>query len=76
LLGIAEHSDLRGGSMSPCLFLQQNTAQPEFYHLSPNCRIFAFFGLVGVLGRFSSSIATQGFLGAYTAIFTAEKKKA
>ena len=39
LLGIAVQSDLRGGSMSPRLFLQQNTAQPEFYHLSPNCRI-------------------------------------
>ena len=36
---------------------------------------FAFFGLVGVLGRFRSSVGTQGFLGAYTGIFTAEKKK-
>ena len=25
--------------MSPRLFLQQNTAKPEFYYLSPNCRI-------------------------------------
>lgn len=39
LLGIAVHSGLRGGSMSPRLFLQQNTAKPEFYYLSPNCRI-------------------------------------
>ena len=39
LLGVAVQSDLRGGSMSPRLFLQQNTAKPEFYHLSPNCRI-------------------------------------
>ena len=37
---------------------------------------FAFFGLVGVLGRFSSSIGTQGVLVAYTGMFTAEKKKA
>lgn len=29
MLGIAEHSDLRGGSMSPRLFLQQNTAKPN-----------------------------------------------
>ena len=39
LLGIAVHSNLRGGSMSPRLFLQQNTVKPEFYYLSPNCRI-------------------------------------
>ena len=32
LLGIAERSDLRGGSMSPCLFLQQNRAR--FGHLN------------------------------------------
>ena len=52
--------------MGAFLFLQQNTAKPDFYHLSPNCRIFAFFGLVGVLGRFRSSIGTQSFIGAYT----------
>ena len=40
-----------------------------------NCPNFALFGLVGVLGRSCSQIATQGFLGAYTGIFTAEKKK-
>ena len=37
---------------------------------------FAFLGLVGVLGRFRSSIGTQGVFVAYTGIFTAEKKKA
>ena len=37
---------------------------------------FAFFGLVGVLGRFSSSIGTHGVLLAHTGMFTAEKKKA
>jgi len=76
MLGIAEHSDLRGGSMSPRLFLQQNTAKPEFYHLSPNCRILRSLAWLAVLGRFRVQIATQGFLGAYTGMFTAEKKKA
>ena len=35
----------------------------------------ALFGSVGVLSRFFLQIATQGFLGAYTGIFTAEEKK-
>ena len=43
-----------------------------FFSNRPN---FALFGSVGVLGRFFFQIATQGFLGAYTGIFTAEKKK-
>ena len=76
LLGIAVHSDLRGGSMSPRLFLQQNTVQPDFYHLSSNCRILRSLTWLAVLGRFRSSIGTQGVLVAYTGIFTAEKKKA
>ena len=61
--------------MSPRLFLQQNTAQPEFYHLSPNCRILRSLAWLALLGRFRFSVGTQGFLGAYTGIFTAEKKK-
>ncbi len=36
---------------------------------------FAVSRGIGVLGRSRSLIATQGFLGAYTGIFTAEKKK-
>ena len=40
-----------------------------------NCPNFALFGSVGVLSRFFLQIATQGFLGAYTGIFTAEEKK-
>ena len=81
-LGIAERSDLRGGSMSPRLFLLQNRASLSarldcsslirFFAIRPN---FALFGSVGVLGRFLYQIATQGFLGAYTGIFTAEEKK-
>lgn len=74
LLGVAVQSDLRGGSMSPRLFLQQNTAKPEFYPLSKP-PYFAFFGLVGVISRSCSQIATQGILVAYTGIFTAEKNK-
>ena len=76
LLGIAVHSDLRGGSMSPRLFLQQNTVQPDFYHLSSNCRILRSMTWLAVLGRFRVQIAAQGFLVAYTGMFTAEKKKA
>ena len=76
LLGIAEHSVLRGDSMSPCLFLQQNTVQPDFYYLSSNCRILRSMTWLAVLGRFRVQIATQGFLVAYTGMFTAEKKKA
>ena len=70
-LGIAERSDLRGGSMSPRLFLLQNRASLSarfdcsflirFFANRPN---FALFGSVGVLGRFFPQIATQGFLGA------------
>ena len=81
-LGIAERSDLRGGSMSPRLFLLQNRASLSarldcssligFFANRPN---FALFGSVGVLCRFILQIATQGFLGAYTGIFTAEEKK-
>ena len=81
-LGIAEQSDLRGGSMSPRLFLLQNRASLSarldcsslirFFAIRPN---FALFGSVGVLSRFFLQIATQGFLGAYTGIFTAEEKK-
>ena len=76
LLGIAVHSDLRGGSMSPRLFLQQNTAKPEFYYFSSNCRILRSMTWLAVLDRFRVQIATQGFLVAYTGMFTAEKKKA
>ena len=81
-LGIAERSDLRGGSMSPRLFLLQNRASLSarldcsslirFFAIRPN---FALFGSVGVLGRFLYQIATQGFLGACMGIFTAEEKK-
>ncbi len=63
LLGIAEHSDLRGGSMSPCLFLQQNTAKPEFYYLSPNCRILRSLAWLAYLVAFILKSAHRAFLG-------------
>ena len=81
-LGIAERSDLRGGSMSPRLFLLQNRASlsarldcSSLIRFFANHPKFALLGSVGVLGRFFLKIATQGFLGAYTGIFTAEEKK-
>ena len=64
------------------LFLLQNRASLSarfvfvftslFFANRPN---FALFGSVGVLGRLILQIATQGFLGAYMGIFTAEEKK-
>ena len=75
LLGVAVQSDLRGGSMSPRLFLQQNRAGFIFLNLLPFSPIFALSRGIGVLGHSRSLIATQGFLGAYTGISTAERKK-
>ena len=63
MLGIAEHSDLRGGSMSPRLFLQQNTAKPEFYHLSPNCRILRSLAWLAYSVAFVLQSAHRAFLG-------------
>ena len=62
MLGIAEHSDLRGGSMSPRLFLQQNTAKPEFYYLSPNCRILRSLAWLAYLVAFVLQSAHRAFL--------------
>ena len=62
LLGIAVHGGLRGGSMSPHLFLQQNTAQPEFYHLSPNCRILRSLAWLAYLVAFVLQSAHRAFL--------------
>ena len=44
--------------------------------ISLQIAVFCVLWLGGVLDRSPSQIATQGFLGAYTGIFTAEKKKA
>ena len=63
------------GSMSPRLFLQQNTAKPEFYHLSPNCRILRSLAWLAYSVAFVLQSAHRAFFGAYTGIFTAEKKK-
>ena len=43
--------------------------------ISLQIAVFCVLWLGGVLDRSPSQIATQGFLGAYTGIFTAEKKK-
>ena len=64
------------------LFLLQNRASLSArfdcsysVHSFANSPKFALLGSVGVLGRLFLQIATQGFLGAYTGIFTAEEKK-
>ena len=64
------------------LFLLQNRASLSarfdcsfLIHFFANRPNFALFGSVGVLGRLIFQIATQGFLGAYMGIFTAEEKK-
>ena len=62
LLGVAEQSDLRGGSMSPRLFLQQNTAKPEFYYLSPNCRIWRSLAWLAYLIVFALQSPHRAFL--------------
>lgn len=61
MLGIAEHSDLRGGSMSPRLFLQQNTAKPKFYPLSSNCRILRSLAWLAYLVAFVLQSAHRAF---------------
>ena len=62
LLGIAVHSNQRGGSMSPRLFLQQNTAKPEFYYLSPNCRIMRSLACLAYLIVFALQSPHRAFL--------------
>lgn len=62
LLGIAVQSELRGGSMSPRLFLQQNMAKLEFYHLSPNCRILRSLAWLAHLVAFVLKSAHKAFL--------------
>ena len=63
LLGIAVHSGLRGGSMSPRLFLQQNMAKPEFYHLSPNCGVLRSLAWLAYLVAFVLKSAHRAFWG-------------
>ena len=62
LLGIAVQSGLRGGSMSPRLFLQQNTAKPKFYPLSSNCRILRSLAWLAHLVAFVLQSAHRAFL--------------
>ena len=62
-LGIAERSDLCGGSMSPRLFLQQNTAKPKFYPLSSNCRILRSSAWLAYLVAFVLQSAHRAFFG-------------
>ncbi len=63
LLGVAVQGDLRGGSMSPRLFLQQNTAKPKFYSLSSNCRILRSLAWLAYLVTFILKSAHRAFLG-------------
>lgn len=42
LLGIAVHSDLRGGSMSPRLFLQQNRARLVYLNFPHSARFLRY----------------------------------
>ena len=83
LLGIAEHSECvsaSNGAIAYSCYKIGRACQPDLcsylLYFFANRPKFALFGSVGVLGRFSSSIGTQGVLVAYTGIFTAEKKKA
>ena len=62
--------------MAPSLIPATKYGKAQILSSLSKLPYFAFFGSVGVLGRFRSSIGTQGVLVAYTGIFTAEKKKA
>ena len=76
LLGIAEHSECVSASNGAIAYSCNKIRQSSNSILSLfKLPYFAFLGLVGVLGRFRSSIGTQGVLVAYTGIFTAEEKK-
>ena len=82
LLGIAEHSkcvSASNGAIAYSCYKIGRACQPDFcsylLYFFANRPKFALFGSVGVLGRFSSSIGTQGVLVAYTGMFTAEEKK-
>ena len=83
LLGIAEHSkcvSASNGAIAYSCYKIGRACQPDLcsylLYFFANRPKFALFGSVGVLGRFSSSIGTQGVLVAYTGMFTAENKKA
>ena len=82
LLGIAEHSECvsaSNGAIAYSCYKIGRACQPNLcsylLYFFANRPKFALFGSVGVLGRFSSSIGTQGVLLAYTGMFTAEEKK-
>ena len=82
LLGIAEHSkcvSASNGAIAYSCYKIGRACQLDLcsslLHFFANRPKFALLGSVGVLGRFSLQIATQGFLGAYMGIFTAEEKK-
>ena len=82
LLGIAEHSECvsdSNGAIAYSCYKIGRACQPDLcsylLYFFANRPKFALFGSVGVLGCFFFPIATQGFLLAYTGIFTAEEKK-
>ena len=56
--------------MGAFLFLQQNTAKPEFYHLSPNFRILRSLAWLAYLVAFVLQSAHRALLG----LTRAEKK--
>lgn len=75
LLGVAVQSDLRGGSMSPRLFLQQNTAKPRILSSLSIAVFLRSWAWLAYLIGFRSQAGTQGFLAAHTGLFTAERKR-
>ena len=82
LLGIAEQSEYErapNSALASSCYKIGRACQPDLcsylLYFFANRPKFALFGSVGVLGRFFPQIATQGFLGAYMGIFTAEEKK-
>ena len=66
LLGIAEHSECVSDSNGAIAYSCNKIRRNPNYITSLQIAVFSFFGLVGVLGRFRSSVGTQSVLGAYT----------
>ena len=82
LLGIAEHSkcvSASNGVIAYSCYKIGRACQPDLcsylLYFFANRPKFALFGSVGVLGRFISSIGTQGVLLAYTGGCLRQKKR-
>ena len=63
LLGIAEHSVLRGDSMSPCLFLQQNRARAVYLTLLHLARFLRYQRCSAYLAALLIKSPHRAFLG-------------